>query len=198
MNPDMVDLSPLDSLWGRVFTVAPLVVVGTREEDGSGDLAPKHLAMPVGASGYFAFACTPRHRTWVNAVREGSFTVSYPKPDQVVLASLAASPRCEDDVKHTLEALPSTPAQRVPGVLLADAHLQLECDAVRVVEGLGEHGLVLGRIVAARAAAEALRGLDTDDQDLLERSPVLAYLTPGRFAEVAESRSFPLPDGMRR
>lgn len=37
---------PGPSLWSRVFSVAPLVVVGTREAEGSYDLAPKHLALP--------------------------------------------------------------------------------------------------------------------------------------------------------
>jgi len=70
--------------------------VGTREEDGGHDLAPKHLAMPL---------------SWRNCVRvrlhapgiaptrmpsdTGRVTVSYPRPgQQVVVTSLAAAPRC--------------------------------------------------------------------------------------------------------
>ena len=39
-----------------------------------------------------------------NSVR-GVFTVSYPRPAQLVLASLAASPRCGDEGKPALAAL---------------------------------------------------------------------------------------------
>ena len=44
----------------HVFRVAPLVVVGTREEDGAIDLAPKHMVTPVGER-HLAFVCTPDH-----------------------------------------------------------------------------------------------------------------------------------------
>jgi flavin reductase (DIM6/NTAB) family NADH-FMN oxidoreductase RutF len=91
-------------VWERVFTVNPLVVVGTREESGAYDLAPKHLAMPMGWENFFGFVCTPRHNTYHNARREGVFTVSYPRPTQVLLASLAAAPRDTDGSKLAADA----------------------------------------------------------------------------------------------
>src|ERR671938_222319 len=86
-------------VWERIFTVNPLVLAGTRERGGRYDLAPKHTAFPMGWENYFGFVCTPRHRTYHNARREGVFKVSYPRPTQVVLASLAASPRKGDESK---------------------------------------------------------------------------------------------------
>jgi hypothetical protein len=59
-------------VWMRVFTVNPLVVVGTREESGAYDLAPKHLAMPMGWENYFGFVCTPRHNTDVLVAEVGA------------------------------------------------------------------------------------------------------------------------------
>jgi hypothetical protein len=114
-------------VWERVFTVNPLVVVGTREESGAYDLAPKHLAMPMGWENYFGFVCTPRHNTYYNARREGVFTVSYPRPTQVLLASLAAAPRDTDGSKLAADALPTFPASEVDGVFVEDAYLFLEC-----------------------------------------------------------------------
>jgi hypothetical protein len=76
----------------RFFTVSPLVVVGSLEEDGTSNLAPKNLATPLGWSNYFGFVCTHAHRTYKNISRGGSFTVSFPGPSQVLLASLAAAP----------------------------------------------------------------------------------------------------------
>jgi hypothetical protein len=32
-------------VWDRVVSVAPLVIVGSKEESGQYNLAPKHLAM---------------------------------------------------------------------------------------------------------------------------------------------------------
>src|SRR5207342_3425489 len=65
-------LSP-DALWERVFTVAPLVIVGSKEADGTYDLAPKHMAMPLGWRRRYGFVCTPRHRTYRNIERHGVF-----------------------------------------------------------------------------------------------------------------------------
>ena len=87
---NLVELDVSHPGWERFFWVAPLVLVGTREADGSHDLAPKHMAMPVGWENYFGFVCTPRHHTYLNIRRSGVFTISYPRPDQLVLASLPA------------------------------------------------------------------------------------------------------------
>lgn len=179
-------------LWRRVFTVAPLVLVGTLDPDGSPDLAPKHMAMPLGWSGLFSFACTPRHSTYANAVARGAFTVSFPTPSQVVAAGLAATARETDRSKPALAALATVPARTVEGVLVEGAYLFLECILERVVD-LETASLVLGEVVAAAADERALRADDADDADLLHAVPLLAYLAPGRFAEIHDSRSFPFP-----
>lgn len=185
-------------VWDRFFTVAPLVVVGTREGDGRYDLAPKHMVTPMGWANYFGFVCTPRHRTYGNVQREGAFTVSYPRPTQVMLASLAAAPRCGDDSKPALTALPTLSATKVDGVLLEDGYLFLECELERIVDGFGENSLITGRIVAAHVHEDALRSADRDDNDLINGSALLAYLSPGRFAPIRESFSFPFPADFRR
>jgi flavin reductase (DIM6/NTAB) family NADH-FMN oxidoreductase RutF len=114
-------------IWERFFTVAPLVLVGTQEQDGAYDLAPKHMALPMGWENYFGFVCTPQHRTYQNIQREKVFSVSYPRPNQLVLTSLAAAPRCEDASKPSLLALPTFPASRIDGVFVQDAYAFLEC-----------------------------------------------------------------------
>ena len=92
-DKEIIELDAGKPIWDRCFMVAPLVLVGTRDEDGSLDLAPKHMAFPMGWQNYFGFVCSPRHQTHVNIERTGEFTVSYTKPSQVLYASLAASPR---------------------------------------------------------------------------------------------------------
>jgi flavin reductase (DIM6/NTAB) family NADH-FMN oxidoreductase RutF len=185
-----VPVSTETPIWSRFFTVAPLVIVGTREGDGH-DLAPKHMAMPLGWDNYFCFACSPRHATQSNAQRTGQFTVSFLRPDQVVEASLAAAPRQEDDSKPSLDAIPTFPASAVDGVLVREAYLWLECELDRIVDGFGRNTLIVGRVVAASADDRALRVSDRDDADLIRGEPLLAYLSPGRVAKVSESFSFP-------
>ena len=194
----MVQLDLLEPVWERVFVVAPLVVVGTREPDGGWDLAPKHMATALSWENHFGFVCTPSHGTYQNAQREGFFTVSFPRPEQVLLSSLAAAPRCEDDSKPALAALPTFPASSVNGELLTDAYLHLECELDRIVDGFGKNSLIAGRLVAAQVDENALRGPDRDDGDLIAGDPLMAYLHPGRYASIRESLSFPFHRGFSR
>jgi flavin reductase (DIM6/NTAB) family NADH-FMN oxidoreductase RutF len=68
---------PPGGLWNRIHTVAPLVLVGSKEPNGRYDIAPKHMAMPLGWGDWYCFVCTPRHATYANIEREGAFTVSF-------------------------------------------------------------------------------------------------------------------------
>jgi flavin reductase (DIM6/NTAB) family NADH-FMN oxidoreductase RutF len=191
LDPDrIIRVSTERPIWDRFFTVAPLVIVGTKEGEGH-DLAPKHMAMPFGWDNYFCFACSPEHATQVNAQRTGEFTVSFPRPEQIVETSLAAGPRAEGGEKSSLAAIPTFPASEVDGVLVRDAYLWLECALEKVVEGFGRNSLIIGRVVAAAVDEEAARTSDADDAEVIGGRPLLAYISPGRFARVAESFSFP-------
>lgn len=185
-----VPVSVETPIWSRFFTIAPLVIVGTREGDGH-NLAPKHMAMPLGWDNYFCFVCSPEHGTQANAERTGQFTVSFPRPGQILEASLAAAPREEEGSKPSLAAIPTFPAGTVEGVLVRDAYLWLECELERIVDGFGRNTLVIGRVVAASVDEDALRASDADDAEVIRSTPMLAYLSPGRFASVSESYSFP-------
>ena len=66
------------------------------------------------------------------------------------------------------------------------------------MDGFGPNSLVVGRVVAASAAPDALRGHEVDDADLVHRLGLLAYIAPGRFAVVRDSLSFPYPFDFRR
>ena len=197
-SPRLVELDISESIWERFFWVAPLVLVGTRESDGGHDLAPKHMAMPMGWKNYFGFVCTPRHHTYQNIKRDGVFTVSYPNPSQLVLISLAASPRCGDEEKPALSVLPVFPASVVDGVLVEGATVFLECELDRIIDGFDVNSLIVGRVVAARVDERAERTPDHDDQAVVHDVPLLAYLHPGRFATIENSLSFPFPAGMKK
>ena len=93
---DFISLNVKENLWDHFYTVAPLVVIGSKENDEY-DLSPKHMVTPIGFSNYIGFVCTPRHRTYHNIKKERKFTVSFVRPSQVLLTSLAAIPRCEEN-----------------------------------------------------------------------------------------------------
>lgn len=197
-SKDLLTITDVGSLWHQVFMNFPLVIVGSKEQDGRYDLAPKHMAMPISWENHYGFVCTPSHGTYQNIKATGEFTVSYPTPDQVVFTSLTASPRCEDEHKAIVDALPTFKATQVDGVFIEHAYLYLECKLDRIIDDFGKNSLITGTIVQAHIDRKAHRDSDRDDNDVMHASPILAYLPPGRFARIEESQAFPFPAGFKR
>jgi flavin reductase (DIM6/NTAB) family NADH-FMN oxidoreductase RutF len=193
-----IPLSVERPIWDRLFLVAPLVVVGSKEPDGSYDLAPKHMALPMGWNNYYAFVCSPLHATYHNIRREEQFTVSFPRPTDIVTSSLTASPRCDDGTKPALTLLSQRRATQVDGVLLEDGYLHLECRLHSVMDGFDANSLIVGTVVAASADESYLRMEDRDEAEQIHRSPLLVYVSPGRYAALKETTRFPVPAGFSR
>ncbi|MDX1414337.1 MAG: flavin reductase [Candidatus Promineifilaceae bacterium] len=194
----IVPLSFDTPIWEQVFTVAPLVIIGTKNPEGSYNLAPKHLVTPLSWKDHFGFVCTSRHATYQNIKHDGIFTVSYPRPTQMVQTSLTAAPREDDGSKPALTLLPTFPAQKIDGVFIEDGYLYFECELDRIIDGFDVNSLIAGRIIAAYAAKSSLRGPEIDDVDLLAEAPLLAYVNWGRFARIRESFTFPFMSGFKR
>jgi flavin reductase (DIM6/NTAB) family NADH-FMN oxidoreductase RutF len=195
---ELIPLATDQPIWDRFFGVFGLVIVGSKEEDGRFNLAPKHLAMPLGWENYFCFVCSPRHTTYHNIRRHGAFTVSYLRPSAVLLASLAAAPRAEDRSKPSLLVLPTFPARCVEGALVQGSYVCLECTLHSVIDGFGPNSLIIGNVVAAAAHEDALRDQERDEAEQLFQFPLLAYLSPGRLAVVRQSTAFPFPRDFSR
>ena len=195
---NIVEIDTSVPVWEQFFTVAPLVLIGTYDEDGSLDLAPKHMVTPMGWQNYFGFVCTPRHSTCQNIERDGVFTVSYPKPSQLLMTSLAASPRQAQGDKPVIDYFKTFPARQIDGQFIEDGYLYFECRHFRTIDGFGENCLITGEIVAAYGDDKFLRHAEGDDQETIHASPLIAYLAPGRFAEISRSNSFPFPESMKK
>lgn len=180
-------------IWSNFHLVCPLFLIGTLEADGSPNFAPKHMASPMGWDNYFGFVCTPRHSTYQNIQRDGVFTVNSPRPDQVVLTSLAASARESDGEKPIMSALSSFPAGEIKAPCFEDSYFVLECQLLKFVEGLGDNVLILGEILAAQVHRDALRTSDGDSQEQIHQNPLLAFISPERFSPIKTSYKFPYP-----
>ncbi|MGI9658975.1 MAG: flavin reductase family protein [Gaiellaceae bacterium] len=187
---EIVPLVTSAPVWDRFFLVAPLVLVATKEGDGY-DIAPKHMAMPLGWQNYYGFVCSPKHATYRNISEHGEFTVSFPRSEQIVSTSMAASGREDDGHKPGLAALTTRPASRVDCVLVEGCSLYLECELEQIVDGFANNSLIAGRVVAAAASEDVLRSPERDDSDLLHAQAPLAYLSPGRFGMVDTTQAFP-------
>lgn len=196
----MVNVTDDPEMWNRCFTVYSLIIIGSKERDGSYNLAPKHMSMPLGSGPYFGFMSMPREITYQNIKREGEFTVSYPRPDQLVLSSLAASRSEDNDSDPVVEQIPTTEAKVVEGKFLEDSYFQLECNLSRMIGKFGEWEIIVGEVIAAYIHEGFLRGKqdEVNDGRKIRKHPLLAYLHPDRFGVVEESNAFPLPKDFKR
>ena len=193
----LVTLDTALPIWSHFYTVAPLAVIGTKEGEGY-DLAPKHMITPLGRDNYFGFVCTPMHGTYHNVKKEKVFTVSFPRPNQVVMASLAASPRCGDDhkIKAIVDGLPTFKSEKIDALFVKESYLYLECELEKIIDGFGDFSLIAGKITGAYVSNDSLIISEGDDQKMIYEAPLLAYLPYGRFAEIKNTLLFPIPQGM--
>jgi len=197
---EMIELDVEQDVWSRTYTVYSLLIIGSKEEDGNYNFAPKHMAMPMGFSNHFGFIGTPRKNTYRNIQREKVFTVSYPKPSQLTVSSLAATQREDDDSKPILDQIPTTPAEKIEGYFVKDSYFQLECKLTECLGKFGEWELIVGEIVAARINKKMSRkiGDGVGEGQLIYDNPLLAYLHPNRFSVIKESNVFPFPKEFKR
>jgi flavin reductase (DIM6/NTAB) family NADH-FMN oxidoreductase RutF len=156
------------------------------------------MAFPMGWDNFFGFLCTPAHTTYQNIIRENGFTVTYPRPTQVVLTSISATPRDDDNLKTSLLALETFAAKNIDGLFVADGYIYLECSLHKIVEGFGRNSLITGRIIAAYVHEDAYRTSEQDDAELINEAPLLAYLEPGRFGRIEQTFAFPFPKDFKR
>ncbi len=197
---EMIELDVEQDIWSRAYTVHSLIIIGSKEEDGNYNFAPKHMAMPLGFSNHFGFIGTPRKSTYRNIQREKVFTVSYPKPSQLTVSSLAATQREDDDSKPILDQIPTAPAQEIEGYFVKDSYFQLECKLTECLGKFGEWELIVGEIVAARINKRMSRKISDSagEGQLIYNNPLLAYLHPNRFSVIKESNVFPFPKEFKR
>ena len=198
-NSDLIRLDVDKPVWDHFFTVAPLVVIGTKGKSEY-DLAPKHLAMPMSWENFYGFVCTPSHQTYKNISDNGEFAVSFVKPDQVVLASITASPRCESgsNSKPVIDNINTIKAEKIDALLLKDSYLFLECKLHSIIDDFGKNSLITGKIVNAKVDRTYMRRSEFDEERILHEHPLLAYISPGRFSKIENTNAFPFPKDFKR
>jgi flavin reductase (DIM6/NTAB) family NADH-FMN oxidoreductase RutF len=198
-NDNILRLDTTRPIWSQTFMVAPLVVVGTKEADGY-DMAPKHMASPIGFDNFFGFVCTPKHATYGNIKETAEFTVSFPLPRQVIITSLSASPRSDGYSKsnNIISALQTIRAPNVDALFIKDSYLYFECKLFKIIDGFNENSIIIGKINAAFVDKKYLKISERDEQEQLMENPLLAYIAYGRFAKITETFKFPFPKNFKR
>lgn len=196
---DHVVTVPTDqSIFEQAFAAYSVVLVGTRESDGSMDIAPKHMITPLGFSNYFGFVCTPAHRTYQNINRTEEFSVSYPRPEAILSISFSAEQRNKEGDKPNLDSLETVPATTIDADLVRNSYCFLECKLEEVSDRFGNNSFIAGEIVAQHVHQDVKRSPERDDNEIINQYPILTYLHPGRYAEIDDSHAFPFPRDFHR
>lgn len=193
----VVSVSTDESVFDKAFAAYSVVIVGTSEENGETDLAPKHMVTPLGHSNYFGFVCNPSHHTFQNVQSTGEFTISYPRPNQIVSVSLAAEPRNEADQKPDLDQLETIDAPTVDAEFVRDSYIYLECELDSISDPFGDDHLIVGNVIDQYVHKDVARSAERDDAEIIDEHPILCYLHPGRYAEIHDSQAFPFPRGFQ-
>ena len=197
-EPTLTPLNLQYPVWDQIFTVHPLVIIGSVNSEKEVNFAPKHMVFPLGWKNYFGFVCTPRHTTYQNIKKTGEFTVTYPRPEQIVITSLTATRRGDDDTKPELESIKKFPAEEVSGWFIKDGYIFLECKLIKFVDGFGDNSLILAEIVHAQAWSDIIKNPSHTDDETIYHHPQLAYISPGRFAVIDETQAFPFPTSFKK
>ncbi len=69
-------------VWNQFFTVAPFVVIGTKEGEDY-DLAPKHMVTPLGHDNTLVLFVHQTMQLITMLERKRLFTVSFPRPNRL-------------------------------------------------------------------------------------------------------------------
>ena len=196
---NFISLNVKDTIWDHFYTVAPLVVIGTKEKNVY-DLSPKHMVTPIGFSNYLGFVCTPRHATYHNIKKEKKFTVSFVRPDQILLTSLSAIPRCEENhfSKEIVKKIPTISTPEKDNIFIADSYVLFECTLYKIIDGFDDYSIITGQIEAAYVHKDYKIFSEVDQQKHIYDNPILAYIAQGRFASIKETFSFPYPKNFHR
>jgi flavin reductase (DIM6/NTAB) family NADH-FMN oxidoreductase RutF len=196
---NFISLDVGGAIWDHFYTVAPLVVIGTKENE-TYDLSPKHMVTPIGFSNYLGFVCTPRHRTYHNIKKEKKFTVSFVRPSQVLLTSLAAIPRCEENhyTKEIVTKIPTITTTENDNIFIADSYALFECSLYKIIDGFNDYSIITGQIDAAFVHEDYKIFSEVDQQKHIYDNPLLAYIAQGRFASIKETFNFPYPKDFQR
>ncbi len=196
---DFISLDVKESIWEHFYTVAPLVVIGTKEDNGF-DLAPKHMVTPLGFSDFFVFVCTPRHKTYHNIKKDLRFSVSFVKPDQILLSSLAAIPRCSvtNFSKDITDQIPTVMNKEHTSIFIEDSYVMLDCRLHKIIDGFDDYSLITGKVEKAMVHKNYKIISDKDQQKQIYDHPLLAYIAQGRFASIKETLKYPYPKDFQR
>lgn len=141
----------------RVLAPRPTIIVTTANSKGESNAAPFSFTMPVSVKpALVAFASVPSHHTYKNIEETGEFVVNI--PNEAILEKLWITgekfpygvSEIEESGLTQMESLKVSPPK------IAECIAHMECK-VHWIRDSGDHKLIVGEIIHADAASDALK-----------------------------------------
>jgi len=130
------------------------VLITTCDAQGRPDVAAFSFFMPVSFEPkYVAFAVAPTRHTFSNLREVREFVVNVPTADMLKEVWVCGTISGRDADKFKLTGLTPIPSKAVKPPRIKECPVQLECKVERMEE-LGDHYLVVGRVVAEHVETE--------------------------------------------
>ena len=175
---------PLDKrAWHPSVLPGQIVLVSTVDSYGTPNVAPKSwLTMAALEDPVLAFGCNVEHATCRNAVATEEFVVNVVASGDAERVWALAARHGRDRLERA--GLTLVPAQRVAPPLVAECPAHLEC-RLDDLKRYGAEVVLFGRIVAASADEECLRG---SIEERYERLSPVFFLEDGTYAGLGAAR----------
>jgi flavin reductase (DIM6/NTAB) family NADH-FMN oxidoreductase RutF len=141
----------------RLIAPRPTIIVTTKSSEGNVNAAPFSFAMPVSINPpLLAFASVPTHHTFKNIEKTGEFVVNIPNED--ILGKLwITGEKFPEEVNEIEQAgLTQTDSVKVLPPKIEDCIARMECK-VHWIKDAGDHKLIVGEIIHADVAKDALK-----------------------------------------
>lgn len=183
-----IDLSTLSSenaerLLSSVVVPRPIAWISTISRSGCTNLAPHSYFSPVSSDPpTVMFVSTGMKDTLRNVLESGEFVVNSVEDSQLEMMLITSAELPGDEDEFAWAEVERTPSWyvRPPGV--ADSAVSLECRLLRTLR-VGEATLVVGLVICAHVASEAIRASERID---LRELPVVGRVGPGAFTVVKQ------------
>lgn len=168
----------------------PVVIITTTNDQGESNAAPFAMCMEVCHNPPFlAFGVGESKDTYRNAVRTGEFVINVPG-EEMLKELMVTAKRYLPEVNELVEAgLGELPGKKVKAVRIAECKIHFEC-RVEWIKGVGDHFIVVGRVVSATIDKDAVAGAF---KIMIEKIKPVHYLGRGTDVFLTVGSSLRMP-----
>jgi flavin reductase (DIM6/NTAB) family NADH-FMN oxidoreductase RutF len=141
----------------RLIAPRPTIIVTTKSNNGHVNAAPFSFTMPVSINPpLLAFASVPKHHTFKNIDETGEFVVNIPNEDMLAKLWITGEKFPEEVNEIEQAGLTQTESSKVSPPKIDECIAHMECK-VHWIKDAGDHKLIVGEIIHADVAKDALK-----------------------------------------